>query len=80
MQSNPDDFVFVMSIDNQVWFNPNGDFTGAIAGEAHVQLQPNNYLQWIDWRDKPLNFPTGGDDDDALLVPGGINIDSWEIK
>jgi len=46
MDSNPDDFVFVMSIDGTVQLQPSGDFYGALAGDVEVTIQPNCTLEW----------------------------------
>ena len=58
IDSGPDDFVFVMSIEGTVQMQPNGDFYGSVAGDTEVDLQPNNTLTW---REPPagLNFPDG---------------------
>jgi hypothetical protein len=47
-----------MSVNGTVWFNPNGDFYGSLAGNVEVQLQPGNTLTWSD-PPGGLNFPTG---------------------
>jgi len=80
IDSSPDDFVLVMSVEGTVWFNPNGDFTGCIAGNAHVQLQPGNVLYWISPEGKGLDVPMGVGDDDKLPPVTGSSIVSWQIK
>jgi hypothetical protein len=57
--SNPDDYVFVMSIDGKVRFQPQGDFYGSIAGDAEVYLAPGGTFSWTGWSDEGLNFPVG---------------------
>ena len=52
-----DDFVLVMSITDAVNFNPSDDFTGCVAGNVHVQVQPNCIISWISPEGKGLNFP-----------------------
>jgi len=73
-----DDFVLVMSITGTVDFNPSGDFTGCIAGNVHVQLQPNCTINWISPEGKGLDFPgaEGGEEPPPINV---MHIDSWEI-
>jgi hypothetical protein len=77
--SGGDDFVLVMSITGTVDFNPSGDFTGCIAGNAHVQLQPGCTINWISPEGKGLDFPMGAGDDKLPPVTG-LSILSWEIK
>ena len=73
-----DDFVLVMSIAGTVNFQPSGDFTGCIAGNAHVQLQPNCTINWISPEGKSLDFPgaEGGEEPPPINV---VNIESWEV-
>jgi hypothetical protein len=68
ISSGEDDFVFVMSLEGEVWFSPQGDFYGSVAGSTHVDLQPNCSLRWKEYPDG-LNFP--GEDDSKLY---------WEIR
>ncbi len=58
IDSSPDDFVFVMSIEDYVWLKPTSDFHGSVAGDTEIALQPNCSLTW---REPPagLNFPDG---------------------
>jgi len=74
------DFVLVYSIAGQVDFQPGGDFTGCIAGNAHVQLQPGNTISWISPEGKGLNVPWGVGDIDKLPPVTGTRIESWEIS
>ena len=75
-----DDFVLVFSITGEVNFQPSGNFTGCIAGDAHVQLQPGNSISWISPEGKGLNVPWGVGDNDELPPVTGLGIDSWQIK
>jgi hypothetical protein len=77
--SGEDDFVLVMSITGRTDFHPSGDFTGCIAGNTEVQLQPGCTINWIDPEDKGLNFPGMGDGDESPPVTG-VSIESWEVK
>jgi len=54
------DFVFVMSIEGWVWFKPQGDFYGSVAGDVEVQLQPNTTLTWVDPEGAGYDLPAGG--------------------
>jgi len=75
-----DDFVLVFSITGEVNFQPSGDFTGCIAGDAHVQLQPGCTVNWINPEDKGLNVPWGAGDIDKMPPVTGLKILSWEIS
>jgi len=46
ISSVPGDFVFVMSIDGEVDFSPQADFSGALAGNVNVNLQSGCDLTW----------------------------------
>jgi hypothetical protein len=69
-----------MSIAGEVQFHPNGIFTGCIAGNANVDLQPNSYIQWISPEGKGLDFPMGVGDSDETPIVTGLSIESWEIE
>ena len=75
-----DNFVLVLSIAGETLFHPNGDFTGCIAGNVHVQLQPESTLDWISPEGKGLDFPMGVGDIDELPPVTGLSISSWEIS
>jgi len=75
-----DDFVLVMSITGEVFFHPSGDFTGCIAGNTHVQLQPGCTINWISPEGKGLDFPMGVGDNDELPPVTGLSIKSWQIE
>jgi len=75
-----DDFVLVLSITGETSFHPSGDFTGCIAGDMHVQLQPGCTINWVSPEGKGLDFPMGVGDDDKLPPITGLNIVSWQIK
>jgi hypothetical protein len=74
-----DDFVLVMSIEGIVNFQPSGDFTGCIAGNVDVNLQPGNTISWISPEGKGLDFPMGAGAGDKLPPIDIMNIESWEI-
>jgi hypothetical protein len=74
-----DDFVLVMSIEGIVNFQPSGDFTGCIAGNVDVNLQPGNTISWISPEGKGLDFPMGSETGDKLPPIDIMNIESWEI-
>jgi len=79
--SAEEEFVLVMSITDVVWFHPNGDFTGCIAGDAHVELSPGGTINWIDPEGKGLDFPMGvGDDPNELPPITELSIYSWQIS
>jgi len=74
-----DDFVLVMSIEGRIDFKPSGEFTGCVAGNVHVQLQPNCTINWISPEGKGLDFPMGAGGDDELPPVAGVSIESWEV-
>jgi hypothetical protein len=74
------DFVLVYSITGEVNFQPSGNFTGCIAGNVHVQLQPGNTIAWISPEGKGLNVPWGAGDYDKLPPVTGLTVESWEIS
>jgi hypothetical protein len=73
-----DDFVLVMSITGRTYFHPSGDFTGCIAGNTEVQLQPGCTIKWISSEGKGLDFPgaEGGEEPPPESI---MNIETWEI-
>ena len=73
MATDPDEFIFVCSLEGTVYFGPQGDFSGTIAGNIEVQLQPGTQLEWLPPPDG-LNFPDGSG--------GGWvwGIQTWEIS
>jgi hypothetical protein len=73
-----DDFVLVMSITGTVNFQPSGDFTGCVAGNVHVQLQPNCTINWVSPEGKGLDFPGADGSEDPPSI-NTMNIESWEI-
>jgi Tfp pilus assembly protein PilX len=79
LDTEGENFVLVMSLEGEVQFNPGTDFTGCVAGNVDVQLQPGNTINWVSPEGKGLNFPMGGSDDDELPPIDIMNIESWEI-
>lgn len=59
MQSGPDDFVFVLSVEGTANFQPGGDFYGSLAGDVMVNLQPGCSI--VDTRPsgEGVNFSAG---------------------
>jgi len=78
--SGEDDFVLVLSIEGEVIFHPSDDFTGCIAGNVDVQLQPGCTVNWISPEGKGLDFPMGVGDDGELPPVTGLNILSWQVN
>ncbi len=60
MVSDPNDFVFVMSIKGTVHFHPGGNFYGSIAGNISIELAPGNFLKFNPPPEEGVNFPTEG--------------------
>jgi hypothetical protein len=77
--SGEDDFVLVMSITGQTYFHPSGDFTGCVAGNTLVQLQPGSTISWISPEGKGLDVPWGVGGNETPVITA-LNIVSWEIK
>ena len=73
LQSSPNDFIFIMSLTGQVYFAPNGNFYGSVAGHDKVQFQPGNYFMLPAEPPPNLNFPM--DDINRLAV----RIRTWKI-
>jgi len=59
--SEPGDFIFVMSINGEINFKPNGDFTGSLAGNVNVDLSPGTNFSWTDPAGTGVNFPFEGE-------------------
>jgi hypothetical protein len=78
--SDGNDFVLVLSVEGEVSFQPSGNFTGCVAGNVHVQLQPGNEIYWTSPEGKGLNVPWGVGDIDELPPVTGTRIESWEIE
>ncbi|MBA7583246.1 hypothetical protein ES708_25187 [subsurface metagenome] len=66
--TKPGDFVFVMSIDGKVRFQPQGDFCGSIAGDVSIELWPGSKVTWVPWSGEDLNFPAGGSETLEILT------------
>jgi hypothetical protein len=50
-------FIFIMSLGGGVQMQPNGSFTGGVAGNTSILEQPGSSLRWVPHPD--LNFPNG---------------------
>lgn len=72
VDSDPNDFVFIMSTGGTSTIQPGDSLYGAIAGSATVQLQPNCFLELTDLPAGGLNFPDGD--------VGGLRIHSYNIN
>ena len=68
-----EEFIFVMSVEGTTNFQPNGDFTGSIAGNVEVNLQPGCTLTWVS-PVPDLNYPGA---DASINVISAIL--TWEI-
>jgi Tfp pilus assembly protein PilX len=44
VEGDEDDFLFIFSIEGTVWFAPQDNFNGSVAGNMNVNLQPNDTL------------------------------------
>ncbi len=62
LATSSNDFIFVMSIEGTTNFQPNGNFYGALVGDASVEVK-NGTIIWTDPTGKGLDFPGLGDDD-----------------
>ena len=71
-----DSFILVMSIDGVVHFQPGESFTGCLAGNVEVDLQPGATLDWVE-PPPELNFPdpTTGD-----IAGRDIVVHTWDIQ
>lgn len=69
MATNPDDFVFIMSINGTTTLQPGGDFYGALAGNVDVTIQPNCTLEWGGaGGEDGLTMPTAGEREQEILA------------
>jgi hypothetical protein len=50
-------YIFVMSVEGKVNFQPNGDFYGSVAGDTNINLQPGCTLNWINPGVAELDMP-----------------------
>ncbi len=73
--SDEDDFIFVMSLEGEIWFSPQGDLYGSVAGFNNVDLQPGSTLEWRELPDG-LNAP-GVPGSDRNVISAILN---WEIS
>ena len=67
------DFVFVLSLRGKTYMQPNGDFYGALAGSAEVNIQ-NGDAYWVDPAGTELDFPTIAETDRLCSIA------SWELN
>ena len=56
LMTGEEDFIFLMSIDGQIQFQPNNDFYGCVAGDVDIILQPGMGLYWTE-PDPGLEYP-----------------------
>jgi hypothetical protein len=54
----PGEFVLIMSLNGTAYLHPGGDFYGAVAGNAWVDLQPGNTLHHTGYSEG-IDFPIG---------------------
>ena len=73
ISSGEDDFIFVMSVEGEIWFSHQDDFYGSVAGSTHVDLQPGCTLRREEYSEG-LNFP--GEDESKLRW----EIHTWQIS
>ena len=66
VQSGSESYVFLMSVEGTVYFAPQNDFNGSVAGNVEINLQPGTTLtHYLNPYEMNLNFPI--DDYDAWL-------------
>jgi len=58
--SEPGDFIFIMSIEGEVTFQPSGAFYGSVAGDVWVTLQPGSSLT-LTVPGEGFEWPAGGE-------------------
>lgn len=75
MLTTEDDFVFVLSLNGSVTFQPSGSFYGSVAGKDVIGIQPGNLLKLTKPPKEGVNFPTEGLGLNAVWV-----IDTWQIN
>jgi len=67
VMSDPNDFIFIMSIEGTIFMNPQGDFYGSLAGDTEVQLQPGCSIIWRDPSGDEIGFPDGSIDEPVII-------------
>ena len=77
LEGSPSDFVFVMSIKGDIWFKPQGDFYGSLAGDVKVDLQPNCAMTWTPWEGRGINLPDFAYQSDVVKT---VTIRTWEVN
>ena len=74
LSSSNTDFVFIMSLQGNVYFAPSGNFYGSVAGHDYVQFQPTNYFMLPTEPPTNLNFPM------TDLNSLAVRIRTWKIS
>jgi hypothetical protein len=77
IDTTPDNFVFIMSVEDKVKFQPQpgSKFYGSVAGDVNVELWPGGTFTWVPWENEGLNFP--GANPNQWIPP---KIKTWEIS
>lgn len=72
------DFILIMSVTDEVKFQPLENYYGAVVGDGTVDLQPNCYLEWHDPDEcgVEINFPWEGFTGGKVIT----KIRTWEIS
>jgi hypothetical protein len=75
LNCSPTDFIFVLSVRGKTYMYPNGDFYGALAGSAEVQIKNGEAYWWPSpYAEGGLNFPY------TAVVNEFYDIASWDVK
>lgn len=70
--NDPNNFVFVMSVEGTIKMNPLGNFYGSLAGDVEVTVQPGSEIIWTDPSGTDFNFPDG--------ITAALEILSWRVS
>jgi len=78
IESSPDDFILVLSLEGSINANPGGSFYGSLVAAQDINLQPNCEIYWSQHGDS-LHFPWSLDGEES---PSGnfFTIESWRTS
>jgi len=78
IESSPDDFILVLSLEGSINANPGGSFYGSLVAAQDINLQPNCVINWSQHGDS-LHFPWNADGDD-YTAGDFFTIESWRTS
>jgi hypothetical protein len=77
--SGPDEFLFVMSINGTVNFQPSGDYYGSVAGNIEVNVQPGYTLTYSYPENlSDIDFPGPSEGGGSMM--SAVRIRTWNVS